>query len=71
MAIRPEQTEKHLGDDARADAGEHRSAREFGLLEDVVPERRAALEADAELGQLAQLAGRQRLDAHDTRDVLP
>ena len=50
VRIGGEKAQEHLGDDARADAGKVRPAGELRLLEDVVPERRAAFEADAERG---------------------
>ena len=46
------------------------ASQDLGLLEDVVPERRLALEVHAERSELAQLQRRQRPDVHRPRDRL-
>ena len=46
------------------------AAGQLRLLEDVVPQRRAALEPGAECRQLAELSGGKRADAHRPCDVL-
>ena len=54
-----QQPDEHLGDDAAADRPEPQAVRDdLGLLEDVVPERRRAVEAEAVAAQLARSTGR-------------
>ena len=56
-----QEAEEDLGDDTAADRAEAKSVRDdLRLLEDVVPERSAALEADVERRELLEVCSSER-----------